>query len=108
MSERFRGTSPYERLEHNDDAAAKRVITVDESGAYVGPSGSSSTVYDIKNISPSTDPEIATYKYFGFLERGGTNWRIMRKTLATNVFEYATGTSGYATAWTNKDLQSYS
>ena len=33
MSERFRGTSPYERLEHNDDAAAKRVITVDGSGA---------------------------------------------------------------------------
>lgn len=70
--------------------------------------GSSSATFDIKNISPSTDPEIATYKYFGFLERGGTNWRIMRKTLATNVFEYATGTSGYATAWTNKSGQSYS
>lgn len=70
--------------------------------------GSAAAVYDIKNISPSTDPEIATYKYFGFLERDGTNWRIMRKTLATNVFEYATGTSGYATAWTNKDSLTYS
>lgn len=83
------------------------VKVTNTDGSAIG--GSSSTVvYDIKNISPSTDPEIATYKYFGFLERGGTNWRIMRKTLATNVFEYATGTSGYATAWTNKDLQSYS
>ena len=65
------------------------------------------TIYDIKNISPSTDPEIATYKYFGFLERGGTNWRIMRKTLAMNVFEYATGTSGYSTAWTARASQTY-
>lgn len=65
-------------------------------------------IFDIRNISPADDPEIATYKYFGFQERGGTNWRIMRKTIATKAFTYATGTSGYSTAWTNKSSGSYS
>lgn len=82
-----------------------KVTNVD--GSAIGGS-STATIYDIKNISPTTDPEIATYKYFGYLERGGTNWRIMRKTLATKAFTYATGTSGYATAWTNKSTESYS
>jgi hypothetical protein len=54
-------------------------------------------IFDIRNIE-----EDATYKYFGFEERGGTNWRIMRKTLATSAFLYATGTSDYATNWTGK------
>jgi hypothetical protein len=59
-------------------------------------------IYDIRNIE-----EDVTYKYFGFEERGGTNWRIMRKTLATSVFMYATGTTDYATAWTNKASEVY-
>jgi len=59
-------------------------------------------IFDIRNIE-----EDVTYKYFGFEERGGTNWRIMRKTLATNTFMYATGTTGYATAWTNKASETY-
>jgi len=63
--------------------------------------------YDIRNISPPTDPEIATYKYFGFQERGGTNWRVMRKTLATNAFLYATGTTSYSTNWTNRASLTY-
>ena len=61
--------------------------------------------WDIKNISPPDDPEILTYKYFGFTKRGSTVWRIMRKTLATKVFEYAYGDTGYAAAWTDKDGQ---
>ena len=115
MSDIYPSVGQTDNLEHTDENHAKKVNAyVWNSGSGVWermtqPGSSSSTVvYDIKNISPSTDPEIATYKYFGFLERGGTNWRIMRKTLATNVFEYATGTSGYATAWTNKSGQSYS
>lgn len=83
------------------------VKVTNTDGTAIGGS-STATVYDIKNISPTTDPEIATYKYFGFVERDGTNWRIMRKTLATKAFTYATGTSGYSTAWTNKSSQSYS
>lgn len=69
--------------------------------------GTTAINYLIKNISPSDDPEIATYKYFGYIESGGTNWRIMRKTLATNAFDYATGTSDYATAWTARASQTY-
>jgi hypothetical protein len=58
--------------------------------------------YDIRNIE-----EDVTYKYFGFEERGGTSWRIMRKTLATSAYLYATGTTDYATAWTNKATEVY-
>jgi len=59
-------------------------------------------IFDIRNIE-----EDATYKYFGFEERGGTNWRIMRKTLATSTFLYATGTTDYSTAWTTKASEVY-
>lgn len=48
----------------------------------------------------------ATYKYFGFQRLDGY-WYIMRKTLATNVFEYVAGTSAYSTAWTNRASQTY-
>lgn len=79
----------------------------DEIISAIGGIGGSA-IYDIKNISPTNDPEIATYKYFGSVERGGTNWRIMRKTIATKAFAYATGSSDYAAAWAAKDEQSYS
>jgi len=48
----------------------------------------------------------ATYKYFGFQKADGY-WYIMRKTIATNVFEYAAGASAYSTAWTNRASQTY-
>jgi hypothetical protein len=60
----------------------------------------------IRNVSTSSDPQAATYKYFGFEYDDGA-WRIMRKTLASNTFEYATGASAYTTAWTNRASQSY-
>lgn len=62
-----------------------------------------SKTWDIANISPPDDPEIATYKYFGFIKKDSTAWKIMRKTLATKVFEYAYGDSAYAAAWADKD-----
>lgn len=58
--------------------------------------------YIIRNISTPTDPEIDTYKYFGFEDINTGSWRIMRKTLSNNVFMYDTGASDYHTAWTNK------
>lgn len=61
-----------------------------------------STTYDIRDIE-----DTGTYKYFGFGERGGTAWRIMRKELATNAFRYATGATDYATNWTNRGSQTY-
>jgi hypothetical protein len=59
--------------------------------------------YLIRNIA-----EDATYKYFGFEVLDSGAWRIMRKTLATNVFQYATGESDYAAAWTNRAAETYS
>lgn len=83
-------------------------VQLDENGNIPVAGSSSSTTYLIKNTSPPDDPEIATYKYFGFVESGGTKWRIMRKTLSDNSYDYATGTSGYATAWTNRANEEYS
>lgn len=60
----------------------------------------------IRNITNAGDPDAATYKYFGFEYDDGT-WRIMRKTLATNTFQYATGASAYATAWSTRTTQAY-
>lgn len=48
----------------------------------------------------------ATYKYFGFQKSDG-GWYIMRKTIATNIFEYVAGASAYSTAWTNRASQTY-
>ncbi len=50
----------------------------------------------------------ATYVYFGFKQWDGENWKIMRKTVATGKFQYAYGTSGYNTNWTNRASLSYS
>lgn len=64
-------------------------------------------VYIIRNVSTPTDPEIDTYKYFGFEDINTGSWRIMRKTLSNNIFMYDTGVSDYHTAWTNKSGGSY-
>lgn len=50
--------------------------------------------------------DTGTYVYFGFDAADGS-WKILRKTIATNVFRYATGSSDYSTAWTNRASQSY-
>ena len=42
--------------------------------------------------------ETATYKYF-FFEDKDLNWYILRKTLASNVFDYAAGTGGYTSVY---------
>ena len=52
-----------------------------------------SDAYSIVAIS-----ETATYKYF-FFEDKDLNWYILRKTLATNVYDYAAGTSGYESVY---------
>lgn len=52
-----------------------------------------SDAYSIVAIS-----ETATYKYF-FFEDKDANWYILRKTLATNVFDYAAGTGGYESVY---------
>jgi len=80
----------------------------------VNPSGSLETNATISNVytketgsySICNKEATATYKYFGF-QRSDGYWYIMRKTIATNVFEYVAGTSAYSTAWTNRASQTY-
>ena len=67
------------------------------SGVYMKETGS----YSIANKEAT-----ATYKYFGFQKSDG-GWYIMRKTIATNIFEYVAGASAYSTAWTNRASQTY-
>jgi hypothetical protein len=80
----------------------------------VNPSGSLLTEGSVTNVytketgsySICNKEATATYKYFGF-QRSDGYWYIMRKTISTNVFEYAAGTSAYSTAWTNRASQTY-
>ena len=67
------------------------------TGVYMKETGS----YSICNKEAT-----ATYKYFGFQKSDG-GWYIMRKTIATNIFEYVAGASAYATAWTDRASQTY-
>lgn len=47
-----------------------------------------------------------TYLYYGMESAAGT-WKIIRKTIATNVFRYAAGASNYTTAWAGRAGQTY-
>lgn len=72
-----------------------------------GGGGTSTAVIDPRTGYGISDKEAtATYKYFGFEDADG-KWYILRKTIATNIFLYAAGASGYTTAWTNRASQSY-
>ena len=80
----------------------------------VNPSGSLLTETATTNVytketgaySIANKEATATYKYFGFQKSDG-GWYIMRKTIATNIFEYVAGASAYSTAWTNRASQTY-
>lgn len=86
--------------EHNEDAHAKRTVLryQDSSDGFwynwTPTSGDKVTQkYAISAIS-LTD----TYKYF-FFEDASKNWYILRKTLATSIFDYAKGTGGYQSVY---------
>jgi hypothetical protein len=49
--------------------------------------------------------EDATYKYYGFISTAG--WRFKRKTLATGVWEVASGTGDYDAAWADRENKEY-
>jgi len=49
--------------------------------------------------------ETATYKYYGFAN--ATGWQIKRKTLTTGVWEVASETGDYATAWADRAGKTY-
>lgn len=97
----------FEYQKFREDTTGKpAVAVVNADGSAVG-SGTADTVIDPRTGYAISDKEAtATYKYFGFEDADG-KWYIMRKTIATNIFLYANGTSGYATAWTNRASQTY-
>jgi hypothetical protein len=64
-------------------------------------SGSTASAYQFNNFEDS-----GGYLYIGESIAGGA-WKINRVTKATLASEWATGTSGYSTAWTNRASQSY-
>lgn len=49
--------------------------------------------------------EGATFVYFGYTN--GTDWKFKRKTIATGVWEVATGTGDYDTNWADRAVKTY-
>jgi hypothetical protein len=83
-------------------------VKVNPSGALAVESTISGAVYakPTEQYAINDKEATATYKYFGF-QRSDGYWYIMRKTIATNKFEYVAGTSAYSTAWSNRASQTY-
>lgn len=48
-----------------------------------------------------------TYAYVGYENTSDNSWYIYRRTRATNLRQYATGASDYATNWTNRGSLTY-
>lgn len=61
----------------------------------------------VTNDSLQDQELTATYAYVGYENTSDSSWYIYRRTRATNVREYATGASSYATNWTNRGSLTY-
>ena len=61
----------------------------------------------VTNDSLQDQELTATYAYVGYENTSDISWYIYRRTRATNVREYATGLSSYATNWTNRGSLTY-
>lgn len=70
---------------------------------YETGSGGSSNTNDRLQNQELTD----TYAYVGYENSNDGSWYIYRRTRATNVREYATGASNYATNWANRGSLTY-
>lgn len=57
--------------------------------------------YNISDIDDASNP-----KYYGFITMAGS-WYILQENTTAKTYRYAVGSSGYATAWTNRALQDY-
>ena len=69
---------------------------------FTGGGGSGATGYSLQN-----EDRDATYAYVGYENTSDNSWYIYRRTRATNVREYATGASSYATNWTGRSGLTY-
>jgi hypothetical protein len=85
-----------------DNIEAKRVATYVWDGSLwqrmTQPGGSSSSGKATDAYAISAISDDGTYKYF-YYEDASANYYIMRKTLATSVFQYTKGTGGYSTVY---------
>lgn len=88
-------------LEVRVDSQGQIYIANPGGGGGGGGSAKPTDAYGINNTE-----DTGTYKYFGFEDSSGA-WYIMRKTIATNTYQYAKGASNYLTAWTNRASQTY-
>ena len=61
----------------------------------------------VTNDSLQDQELTATYAYVGYENTSDSSWYIYRRTRATNVREYATGLSIYATNWSNRGSLTY-
>lgn len=71
------------------------------SGDMTISGGGGTTDYHLQNEDRDT-----SYAYVGYKDPSD-KWYIYRRTRATNLRQYATGTSGYSTNWTNKSSLIY-
>jgi hypothetical protein len=91
---------PREMWAWDTDNSENVRVAVDSSGRLI----TAGVIDDYKiNDQDNTSPY-----YYGF-ERADGYWYIMKRTVSgTDVsFRYASGTTDYATAWTNRATQSY-
>ena len=65
--------------------------------------GGSSNTNDQLQDQELTD----TYAYVGYENSNDGSWYIYRRTRATNLRQYATGASSYATNWGNRNALIY-
>ena len=84
-----------------------QVLTKDTNSDYdfswQDSSGGSSNTNERLQNEDRTD----TYAYVGYENSNDGSWYIYRRTRATNLRQYATGASDYATNWTNRGSLSY-
>ena len=92
-------TSGDQNIPVQVDGTGRVYVLVDNPSDIGG--GSPTGKYGISNIE-----DAGTYKYFGFEDKDG-NWYIMRKTVATNVYEYVSGASNYVAGWAGRVGQTY-
>ena len=84
----------YDKFVETDDGkVAIRAVTT---------GGTAASTYNFND----QDVSGPTYEYYGFSTSSGS-WQIRRIEISTSSVRYATGTSGYADAWTNRVSQTY-
>lgn len=78
-----------------------KVDGTDFNTVWIDPPSSAPPVFALQD-----QERTGTYAYVGLAEPGG-GWKVYRRTLASNVREYAAGGSGYGTAWAGRAGLSY-